>query len=111
MIVPSTLDSPEAIASVILQRYGRRVNVRKDIDSTKKLEVLRVVSALRNDVWLVEQSAQSAELFAQLQFDWQHYLLGRSLARKDDWVSTEKMTTKLPMAAAKPYQADPLVPS
>lgn len=75
MITPSTLDSPEAIASVILQQYGRRVDVRKDIDSTKKLEILRSVSVLRDHVWLVEQSAQSAELFAQLKIGWLHYCL------------------------------------
>lgn len=110
MTTPSTLDSPDAIASVILQRYGRRVDVRKDVDSTKKLEVLRAVSALRNDVWLVEQTTQSAELFAQLQIGWLHYCLGKFFARGDVWNFTENMTIKSPTAASKPYQADLLVP-
>lgn len=94
MITPSTLDSPEAIASVILQQYGRRVDVRKDIDSTKKLEILRSVSVLRDHVWLVEQSAQSAELFAQLKIGWLHYCLGKFLAREDVWNSTDKIDNK-----------------
>lgn len=82
MTSPDTLNGSEAIKNAIHQRYRRRTYVRKDIDSPQKLEVLRVVSSLRNDVWLIEHSAQSSGLFLELKLDWQQYCLGKAHLKK-----------------------------